>query len=321
MVGMAIVPVRDRDRARPMPPDDVDRRPDHRRCRRRCRRQASRGSRARARRARARGGGRFRLPLFGRAVARQLASGQIAQPDAVARRRVTRDGAAKADFDVVGMRAEHQQIDRHGTSTLMKIADWRLKIDGLWFLRIDDWRAAATLGTATGPQSPIDNRESVNLCVSVFYNQCYVSATHRSNQPYDYSCEPDPFPPLRRSGGFRDRRTRVVRVVRGVARRRKPRPRRFSQRRRIARPGPEPGPDSKVQPGAPAGEVIKGEFAESKVYPGHLARVLGLHPEAARSVEAGAGDGLPGRPPVQRARRLRRAHSRRRRCRRWSACS
>jgi gluconolactonase len=35
-----------------------------------------------------------------------------------------------------------------------------------------------------------------------------------------------------------------------------------------ARPGPEPGPDSKVQPGTPTGEVIKGEFAESKVYPG-----------------------------------------------------
>jgi sugar lactone lactonase YvrE/enterochelin esterase-like enzyme len=35
-----------------------------------------------------------------------------------------------------------------------------------------------------------------------------------------------------------------------------------------ARPGPEPGPDSKVQPGTPAGDVIKGEFAESKVYPG-----------------------------------------------------
>ncbi len=34
------------------------------------------------------------------------------------------------------------------------------------------------------------------------------------------------------------------------------------------RPGPEPGPDSRVQPGTPTGEVIKGEFAQSKVYPG-----------------------------------------------------
>ena len=34
------------------------------------------------------------------------------------------------------------------------------------------------------------------------------------------------------------------------------------------RPGPDPGPDSKVQPGSPVGEVIKGEFDQSKVYPG-----------------------------------------------------
>jgi gluconolactonase len=33
-------------------------------------------------------------------------------------------------------------------------------------------------------------------------------------------------------------------------------------------PGPEPGPDSKVQAGVPAGEVVKGEFDQSKVYPG-----------------------------------------------------
>jgi gluconolactonase len=32
--------------------------------------------------------------------------------------------------------------------------------------------------------------------------------------------------------------------------------------------GPEPGPESKVQPGVPVGEVIKGEFAQSKIYPG-----------------------------------------------------
>jgi len=32
--------------------------------------------------------------------------------------------------------------------------------------------------------------------------------------------------------------------------------------------GPAPGPDSQVQPGTPAGEVIKAEFAESKIYPG-----------------------------------------------------
>ena len=32
--------------------------------------------------------------------------------------------------------------------------------------------------------------------------------------------------------------------------------------------GPLPGPDSQVQPGTPTGEVISGEFAESKIYPG-----------------------------------------------------
>jgi gluconolactonase len=32
--------------------------------------------------------------------------------------------------------------------------------------------------------------------------------------------------------------------------------------------GPEPGPDSRVKPGTPVGEIIKGEFDQSKVYPG-----------------------------------------------------
>ena len=54
VVGMAIVPVRDRDRARPMAADDVDGRPDDRAALRRYRRPASRDSRARARPARPR---------------------------------------------------------------------------------------------------------------------------------------------------------------------------------------------------------------------------------------------------------------------------
>ncbi len=33
-------------------------------------------------------------------------------------------------------------------------------------------------------------------------------------------------------------------------------------------PQPAAGPDSQVQPGTPTGEVIKGEFDQSKVYPG-----------------------------------------------------
>ena len=32
--------------------------------------------------------------------------------------------------------------------------------------------------------------------------------------------------------------------------------------------GPAPGPDSQVQPGTPVGEVIKGEFSDSRIYPG-----------------------------------------------------
>ncbi len=35
-----------------------------------------------------------------------------------------------------------------------------------------------------------------------------------------------------------------------------------------APPDPPPGPDSQVQPGTPTGEVVKGEFAASTVYPG-----------------------------------------------------
>src|SRR5690349_16885184 len=31
---------------------------------------------------------------------------------------------------------------------------------------------------------------------------------------------------------------------------------------------PQPGPESQVQPGVPTGEVIKGEFDQSKIYPG-----------------------------------------------------
>ena len=33
-------------------------------------------------------------------------------------------------------------------------------------------------------------------------------------------------------------------------------------------PGPAPGPDSSVQPGAPVGEIIKGEYDQSTVFPG-----------------------------------------------------
>ncbi len=35
-----------------------------------------------------------------------------------------------------------------------------------------------------------------------------------------------------------------------------------------ATPGPQPGPDSRVQPGTPTGDVTKGEFDQSRIYPG-----------------------------------------------------
>ena len=46
-------------------------------------------------------------------VASHVACGQIAQADLQAERGVTRDDAAEADFDVIGMRSEYEQIDGH----------------------------------------------------------------------------------------------------------------------------------------------------------------------------------------------------------------
>jgi hypothetical protein len=105
MVGMSIGPVRDCHRAWPMTPDERD-----------SLLQVSRifsdsaigpveivapdGIKHEARRL---GLGQ---PLLDRAVAPQLASRQIAQSDALSGCRVARDGAGKADLDVVGVRAE-----------------------------------------------------------------------------------------------------------------------------------------------------------------------------------------------------------------------
>ena len=46
---------------------------------------------------------------------------------------------------------------------------------------------------------------------------------------------------------------------------------------------PPCGPDSLPQPGVPKGEVIKGEFAASAIYPGTWREYLGLHPRGPRS--------------------------------------
>ena len=114
---------RDRDADRPstesrcvrgaMAADQVDGRADHLAASPRCRHRATEILAPRARRARAPPSAASALPLFARAVARQLAARQIAQADAMARRGVPRNRAAEADFDVVGMRAEDEQIDRH----------------------------------------------------------------------------------------------------------------------------------------------------------------------------------------------------------------
>jgi len=55
-------------------------------------------------------------PLGHGAVAAHLAGGQVAQTDAVPQAYVLGHGAADADLDVVGMRAEHEQIHRTGGS-------------------------------------------------------------------------------------------------------------------------------------------------------------------------------------------------------------
>ncbi len=54
--------------------------------------------------------------LLGCAVAAHLAGRQVAQPHAQVERRVPRDGAAQADFEVVRMRPEYEQIDGHWLS-------------------------------------------------------------------------------------------------------------------------------------------------------------------------------------------------------------
>ena len=53
----------------------------------------------------------FGLAFLGRTVRAQLAAREIAEPDAPALSRVKRNGPAEPDLDVVGMRAEYEQVD------------------------------------------------------------------------------------------------------------------------------------------------------------------------------------------------------------------
>src|SRR5262249_41620060 len=114
VIGMSVVPVRNGDRARLTAPDQIDGRSDH------VRRFGDaavgpaevltpRGAEYACRFE------RFSAPLLARAVARQFAFGQIAEADGVSSGRVARDRAAEADLDVVGMRTENEQVQRHGS--------------------------------------------------------------------------------------------------------------------------------------------------------------------------------------------------------------
>ena len=52
----------------------------------------------------------FGEPLIDRAVAPHFTGGEIAQPDAQPHRCVLRDAAAHPDLEIVGMRAEYEEI-------------------------------------------------------------------------------------------------------------------------------------------------------------------------------------------------------------------
>src|SRR5262245_755909 len=64
------------------------------------------------------GGGRFAQPDFRRPVAAQLAGGQIAETDRSSFSRMTSDGSAQANLNVVGVWPEHQQVNGHVLPTL-----------------------------------------------------------------------------------------------------------------------------------------------------------------------------------------------------------
>ena len=84
---------------------------------------------------------------------------------------------------------------------------------------------------------------------------------------------------------------------------------RLSAQQPPAQQPPAPPPVART-PGAPEGEVIKAEFDRSQVYPGTWREYWVYVPKQLDRDEAGAGDGLPGRHPVQRADRARQPDSR-----------
>ena len=109
MIGMPIVPVRQRDRARPALPDEPDDVGDLR--------VGADDAAVGPSQVEAPGGAEhlagifgFALALVGRAVRAQLAARQVAEPDAIAARRMDGHGPGQADLDVVGMGAEDEEV-------------------------------------------------------------------------------------------------------------------------------------------------------------------------------------------------------------------
>src|SRR6266850_2690740 len=114
MIRVTILPERDRDRPGAMLTDEVDRRSDERRrfgdgavgpfqiLAKACAEHVPRGR-------------RFCPALLDGAVARKLAFREIAQTDLMSCGGVTRDRAAQANLDIVGVRTEDEQIDRHSS--------------------------------------------------------------------------------------------------------------------------------------------------------------------------------------------------------------
>ena len=112
MIRMPILPVRHRDGAGTLPADDVDGRSHHVR---RIGNRAVGPLQVFAPHRTEQVCGRIGLEpaLLDGPIARQFAPRQIAQPHTMTGGCMPCDGAAKPDLDVVGMRPEHQQVNRH----------------------------------------------------------------------------------------------------------------------------------------------------------------------------------------------------------------
>jgi hypothetical protein len=111
MIGMAIVPIRDRNGARSHASNQPRRLPDLI-----LPADSPIGPRqilAPGRTQDDSGGFRFGQPLVWRPVTAHLAACEIAQPDLMTERGVLGDRATDANFDVVRMRSEHQQVGAH----------------------------------------------------------------------------------------------------------------------------------------------------------------------------------------------------------------